>query len=552
MPDPNRKVPPKTSQTHPLFINSVNVPWTDGKIGLTFCPGKKGPSLYGGDWDRDLSTDLAAVERWGADVLVTLLEDHEFSLLGVDEFPPLVQEFSFEWVHLPIVDVGVPDERFSQGWNVEGDRLLQILMQGGKIVLHCRGGLGRTGMIAARILVELGMEPQDAIELIRTARPGSIETQEQERYVLQKSWQSHRQTLNHFVGCLLGGAVGDALGAAVEFDSIEDIQKKFGPLGIVDFEPAYGRLGVITDDTQMGLFTAEGLLQAHCKRKTIGGVAEYAESVYQAYLRWLKTQDLSPIRSDCQVDLNSWLFEVPELHHRRSPGGTCIESLSSGKMGTFQKLLNNSKGCGGVMRAAPVGLFFASPGLEIPQGEREELAFKVGCEICAITHSHPTGWLAGGALALIVCRLVLGDSLPKAISKSRTHLECWPNHEECLAAIDMAVRLWEDKTVQPSPLAVARLGEGWIAEEALSIGLYCALVGQKNFAYGVRLAVNHSGDSDSTGSIAGNILGVLHGKGGLPIHWLRHLELVNVIEEVAGDLWGVFLPGGTWNQKYGS
>jgi len=86
---------------------------------------------------------------------------------------------------------------------------------------------------------------------------------------------------------------------------------------------------------------------------------------------------------------------------------------------------------------------------------------------------------------------------------------------------------------------VEALGEGWIAEEALAIGLFCALVA-RDFEHGVLLAVNHGGDSDSTGSIAGNLLGLVYGEAGIPDRWLRRLELREVVAQVADDLWDCF------------
>src|ERR1051325_7460020 len=90
-------------------------------------------------------------------------------------------------------------------------------------------------------------------------------------------------------GALLGGAIGDALGAPVEFMSWEKIQTRFGPAGILDFSPAYGRIGAITDDTQMTLFTAEGLMRAFI-REQLKGICSVTSVVSHAYLRWLLTQ----------------------------------------------------------------------------------------------------------------------------------------------------------------------------------------------------------------------------------------------------------------------
>jgi protein-tyrosine phosphatase len=176
---------PKTSTTHPLRIDTLPVPSVPGRLGLTFCPGKKGDALYGGAWDRDLQLDLARIIDWGAGAVVTILEEHEFALLGVPDFSAVMRQSPLTWIHLQIRDSDVPDDRFHQAWPGARRQLQEILKAGKGVVIHCRGGLGRTGTVAAQLLVEQGVSPGKAIELVRSARPGAIETWEQEQYVRQ-------------------------------------------------------------------------------------------------------------------------------------------------------------------------------------------------------------------------------------------------------------------------------------------------------------------------------------------------------------------------------
>lgn len=329
-----------------------------------------------------------------------------------------------------------------------------------------------------------------------------------------------RRSLEHFTGCLLGGAVGDALGAPVEFiSSLAGIRARFGPGGARDFVSAYGRPGMITDDTQMTLFTAEGLLEAGGRER---GTAtdDAVVAVYHAYLRWLETQE-GRAPYPCPEARGGRLLAIPAMHAARAPGNTCLSALRSGRMGSVEKPVNNSKGCGGVMRAAPAGLV----GWPDP--------FRLGCAVAAITHGNPSGYLAAGFLASLIAELVQGSNLETAIEHAREALIAWPGHEECLAAVDTAVEL--ARNTSPSAGNVERLGEGWVAEEALAISLYCALVAP-NFEEGVVLAVNHRGDSDSTGAITGNILGLIHGVDAIPRRWLEGLELREVIEETARQL----------------
>ena len=180
-----RPMPPvRTSSSHPLPIAEVMAGDAGGRIGITFCPGKCGPSLYDYRWQRDLAADLDVIARWGARAIVTLIEAHEFELLQVPDLGAQVVARGMAWHHLPIPDVQAPDERFATGWQRSGPALLDWLIDGQRVLVHCRGGLGRAGTVAAQLLVELGVTPQDAIQRVRAARPGAIETDEQERYVL--------------------------------------------------------------------------------------------------------------------------------------------------------------------------------------------------------------------------------------------------------------------------------------------------------------------------------------------------------------------------------
>ncbi|WP_088285214.1 cyclin-dependent kinase inhibitor 3 family protein [Ideonella sp. A 288] len=175
---------PRTSLSHPLRIDEVVVAHTAGRIGLCICPGKRGHSLKGARWQRDLAMDLAVVQRWRPNAVLTLLEAHEFDLLGVPQLGPQLQARGIEWHHLPIVDMQPPDARFEAGWHRTGPLVRRYLDQGGRVLVHCRGGLGRTGSVAARLLVELGTPAHEAIARVRQARPGAIETLEQARHVL--------------------------------------------------------------------------------------------------------------------------------------------------------------------------------------------------------------------------------------------------------------------------------------------------------------------------------------------------------------------------------
>jgi ADP-ribosyl-[dinitrogen reductase] hydrolase len=346
---------------------------------------------------------------------------------------------------------------------------------------------------------------------------------------------------NRIVGCLLGGAVGDALGAPVEFASLSSIRDQFGPEGIAGLTPAFGKIGSITDDSQMTLFTAEGLLRAEADQRR-HGKGDVVGSVHQAYLRWLLTQressdhKLFP-KATARENLG-WLYRLPAIRARRAPGSTCILGLRSDQVGTVERPVNSSKGCGGLMRVAPAGLFCEDP----------HAAFDLGCSIAALTHGHPTGYLSAGVMAAVVSLLADGSELPKAIDQSVPFLKERPHHEEVLQALEKT--LAATMKGEGSAEVVEELGAGWIAEEALAISLYCALMGDGDFRKGVLLAVNHSGDSDSTGAVTGSLLGTLLGKEHIPPEWLASLELRSEVEQVGMDLACRYEDCEAWHSRY--
>lgn len=259
------------------------------------------------------------------------------------------------------------------------------------------------------------------------------------------------------------------------------------------------------------------------------GIVSLPAVVAHAYLRWLTTQGEQPALDMSRGgEVDGWLMQQRELHDRRAPGNTCLAALRTMRS-LGEPAQNDSKGCGGVMRVAPVGLFTRRQGHSSPQP-----AFDLASEVAALTHGHPTGVLASGALAVLVHAVVDGSPLPTAVVAAKACLRKEDGHEETLKALERAEQLAAGNI--PHEEAIAALGKGWVAEEALAISVYCALVA-KDLEHGVIMAVNHDGDSDSTGAIAGNLLGAMNGVEAIPRRWLERLELKNVIGEIAEDLY---------------
>jgi len=215
----------RTSVTHPLIIEDIRIPGK-GTIGLTFCPGKIDDRAMTGSWDRDLDIDIEAIAEWKPDLILTLMESHEFALLQRPELPQAMTNRFPGWRHLPVVDLGVPDEVFQQSWNSIGPEARSALRNGGRVLVHCRGGIGRTGVIGAQLLMEFGATADEAIGRVRKNNSARIETREQEVYV--RAQELAYPVKDRVYGMMLGAAIGDALGSAFEFMSSESIRCSVG------------------------------------------------------------------------------------------------------------------------------------------------------------------------------------------------------------------------------------------------------------------------------------------------------------------------------------
>ena len=351
--------------------------------------------------------------------------------------------------------------------------------------------------------------------------------------------------LDRFKGCLVGGAIGDAFGYAVEFMNIEQIREQYGERGITTLPIVDGK-ALVSDDTQMTLYTANGILCAMTDRKRDKPYRETERYIHTAYMDWMRTQRVVGSRASGgrsaigrASECSSWLNNVSDMHSVRAPGGTCLRALMSGVLGTMAYPINTSKGCGGMTRIAPVGLYYD------PQRYDQKQIDLFGAKCAALTHGHPLGYLSAAALVHIISRVTYGayDDAGDLYDVARESIhaidETFGDNEKCrklTGLLEKAVTLSKEEGGDDSR-RIAELGEGWVAEEALAISLYCALKYADRFEDAMIAAVNHNGDSDSTGTITGNILGAWLGYNRIPTSYVEKLELRDVIREMADDLY---------------
>ena len=342
---------------------------------------------------------------------------------------------------------------------------------------------------------------------------------------------------DRFRGCLIGGAAGDALGYAIEFMRENRIFAKYGERGITNYDLHNGQ-AIISDDTQMTLFTATGLLSADAS-STADSPADYANYINNSYLGWLRTQyKRFPLG---EPQLYSWLMNVPELYSPRAPGNTCMSALHTGGGGTPEAPINNSRGCGGVMRVAPIGLYFNDSGRAARQVAR------LGAEAAALTHGEQLGWMPAAMLTQIVHELSQDDApMLTAVRDSLDTLgDLFPDATLLpmfRELIEKAIALAAESSVSDLD-AIHELGEGWTGHDALAIAVYCALRYPDDIDKALIASVNHNGDSDSTGAITGNIVGAHIGYSAIPAKYTDALELRDLILELADDLWRGARPG---------
>ena len=371
----------------------------------------------------------------------------------------------------------------------------------------------------------------------------------------EKEEERKRRVKDCIRGSLMAGAVGDALGYPVEFMSRNAILARYGDKGITEFKLDSDGKALVSDDTQMTLFTANGMLMGLTRGYMRGIGGDPKDYVDGAYIDWYYTQTENK-KSERDDFHYTWLRDLPELAHRRAPGITCLNACES--LLAHRDVENNSKGCGGIMRVAPMGLLDASFKESGGSGFYYKTVYlaEAGAHIARVTHLHPLGYLPAALMTLLLSRIVpltpdeVKESIIDIINDGldvmmNMYGNDYAKYKEYLRTLTLkAVNLAHSNISDIQ--AIMQLGEGWTAEEAWAISLYCVIRHIDNMKEAIIAAVNHDGDSDSTGSITGNIMGAIYGYEAIKRERLfcpygkkfeDTIELHNIILAIADDLY---------------
>ncbi len=492
------------------MTDPIEVGWiVDGRIGLTFAPGKQGPSFFGPPWKRDLRADLDRLASFGVRTLVSLMEEHELKTFAIPDLREVARERSIVVERFPVPDGGVPADLGKLRQLV--DLVLLREAAGHVVILHCRGGLGRSGTLGGCVLVALGHTPDQALAILDRARGPHCPENDVQRDLIRRfaaeiaarpafvpaplslgDVASLDRRAAKFAGAVIGGAVGDAMGHPTEFiRSLDEIRARFGPNGVEGYELFWEREGrrfaPYTDDTQMAELVLRSL--AH-------GIS--AEN------------DLEATMSLMARSFVGWAI-APQGGHR-APGRACLSGSFALEQGVpwHSAGEENAGGCGSVMRAYPFGLLFDS---DLEEAERWAV------EHSQLTHGDPIARAACAAIAVGVA-LAVRDERPLRIAEEM--IAAAARHSQRTGEM-MARALKEAHDGTPPEVTLGRL-EGWAAHEAIAAALYVFARHPDDLRTGILEGANTIGDSDSIATLVGALVGARLGIGAIPPEWQRDIE----------------------------
>jgi len=520
-------LPPDLLDINDRFLAFINRPlnqsyevWGNGIIYAGEYPGDKDEAVA--------KRKIEQMHHFGIRHFIDLTEEGE--LRPYNHLLPSDTTFT----RFPIPDCGVPK-------SIESVRRLLLRIEelkkmSGYVYLHCWGGVGRTGTIVACYLSQNWDKPdlshtlevlrRNFVEMPKSAYRETPETKEQINFIEQfinsnKAYKEDKakRVPDSIRGCLMAGDAGDALGYEVEFMSRRSILSRFGENGITKFALDRNGKALISDDTQMTLFTANGMLMGLTRgyMRGIGGRPEKYVDI--AYLDWYYTQ--TGKKREMLIDdwHPTWLRDLPEMAHLRAPGNTCLSACES--LFRSEKAQNNSKGCGGIMRVAPMALLDAGYASRNENSYSIEELAEAGGEIAEATHKHPLGFLPASLLTVLLYKVIpmtakqVQEEIDGIVADTvnildRIYKGKYDANKRYLKELTMkAVQLAHSDISDAD--AIRQLGEGWVAEETWAIALYCTIRHIDSVEDAIIASVNHDGDSDSTGSVCGNIMGAIYG-----------------------------------------
>lgn len=484
----------RTSETHPLQIASIPAGEGLGSVGITFCPGKRQTGAISGAWHRDLDLDLGAAESWGAAAVVSLVTWQELIQLQVPQLGEAVRDRYMTWLHLPIADVSVPSSEFEKHWPGVVETLRAILRGGFNVLFHCKGGLGRAGMVASLLLIEMGWRPAEAVAEVRRVRPGAIETEAQLQYCLAKApvEEDQRDTSaaaveDRALGCLLGLAVGDAIGTTLEFSPRDSKPRLTGMTGGGPFglEP-----GQWTDDTSMALALGDSLLTKH---------APDMHDLMSRFVRWWRDGDYSCTGSCFDIGITT-RDALSRFEENGNPLAGSTHEMSAGN--------------GSLMRLAPAAI------AGFPTGE-------LGGVSVAGLQSRTTH---GAAACIEACEAFAFRLYMAMTGKDRWYVFAFDGGNVSDPSIAQILKgSWRGRRRDDIN------SSGYVAH-SLEAALWC-VARTGNFRDAVLLAANLGDDADTTAAITGQLAGALYGRSGIPSEWLETVAWRDRIEGLAYNLY---------------
>ncbi len=476
------KTSPRTSETHPLQVEKLSPGKGMGRALFCPCPGRVDYRAMSGAWERDLDADLDRVRESGATAVVSLIEPFEFERLKVEELPRKVRDRSMEWWNAPIPDGHPPGPEFEEVWDRIGEALRDRLQLGFDVLIHCRGGLGRAGTIAARLLVELGADPEEAIRRVREKRPHAIENDAQEDHVRAcvrrrrvtppaSPSRTEAAVRDRALGAFLGLAVGDAVGGTLEFTARDTEPRLADMIGGGPHRLAPGQW---TDDTAMALALGESLVD----RESLDG-----RDLMDRFTGWWRRGEYS-CTGICFDIGNTVRAALARYEETGDPMAGVTDPRNAGN--------------GSLMRLAPVVLRFS---------EDREALLAAAAEQSRTTHGAEEAVDACRAFAALLADATCG--MPRAEVLAPRDFAGAPKIAEILAGS------WRGK-----PRDEIR-SSGYVVD-TLEATLW-SVARTADFRSAILLAANLGEDADTVAAVTGQLAGALYGMSGIPEDWLGKL-----------------------------